>query len=399
MRITLEVTVGPHAGQSFAFRGHDSIVVGRSSEAHFRLPFKDKTLSRLHFLIEANPPRCRLTDMASTNGTFVNGRRVTTIDLNDGDEVRGGKTRIVVHFEAVEPESNAPTAPQAAPTLPLIGSLPTIRGHVVERELGRGGMGVVYRGRDEATGEVVAIKTILPAVAVASEALGRFLREAGVLRRLDHPNVLRFRSVGQSGGLPYLVMDYVDGPDAGSVVKREGPLPVPRAVDWACQALEALAYAHGLGYVHRDVKPRNLLIARDGPREAVRLADFGLARIYLDSPLSGLTLTGQLGGTGGFLAPEQITHFREARPPADQYALGATLYYLLTGARTHDFPPEVHRQLLMVLESDPAPILDRRPDLPAGLSEVIHRALARDPAARFADAKAFRDALRPFRAA
>src|SRR5262249_54879719 len=127
--------------------------------------------------------------------------------------------------------------------------------------------------------------------------------------------------------------------------------------------------------------------------DTVKLADFGLARVYQSSPLSGLTLAGQYGGTAAFMAPEQITHFRDAKPPVDQYALGATLYYLLTGRRVYDFPQGVEQQLLMILQPAPVPTRPRRGDIPGGLADLIHRALARDPAARFADADAMRKAL------
>src|SRR5436305_7393039 len=115
-------------------------------------------------------------------------------------------------------------------------------------------------------------------------------------------------------------MDFVAGSDAAQLLKHHhGPLPVVRAVDLVCQLLQALDYAHAKGFVHRDIKPANLLVTRDGPRETVKVADFGLARVYQSSPLSGLTMKGDRAGTIPFMAPEQIISLREARPPVDYY--------------------------------------------------------------------------------
>lgn len=220
-----------------------------------------------------------------------------------------------------------------------------------------------------------------------------------MLRQLEHPNIVRFAQIGNADGCLYFAMEYVTGVDAdGLLKKRGGPLLIRPAVALTCQASEALAYAHDLGFVHRDIKPRNLLVDRVEGRPVLRLTNFGLARIYLTSPLSGLTVTGHTAGTSGFMAPEQITRFRGVKPAADQYAAGAMLNYLLTGKKVYDFPAEIQRQLLMVLQDEPVPIRDRLGEIPAELAAIVHRALARAPEDRFADVRAFSDALRPFAA-
>jgi serine/threonine-protein kinase len=258
-------------------------------------------------------------------------------------------------------------------------------------------MGVVHLARRESDGATVAIKTIAPAIAGTTGTVARFLREAAVLRRLEHPNIVRFEQMGHSDGRLFFVMEYVSGVHADGLLKRRGgPLPVRTAVALTGQALEALAYAHDLGFVHRDIKPRNVLVGRVDGRPMVKVTDFGLARIYLTSPLSGLTFTGETSGTSGFMAPEQITDFRGVKPAADQYGAGAMLYYLLTGKRVYDFPPQLQRQLLMVLQEDPIPIRDRRAEIPTELAAIVHRALARKPEDRFPDVRALSDALRPF---
>jgi serine/threonine-protein kinase len=424
MIVTLTVTEGPHSGQVFAFREHDTFIVGRSPKAHFRLPIKDKTFSRFHFLVEVNPPCCRLIDMASRNGTRVNGRKVSVIDLQDGDTIRGGRTVLVVSIQedpdrpASSPEIHTtrketprPASSGSATTvdypIPSEGSVSggvpiaatewSVPGYRIERVLGEGGMGIVYRAARESDGARIALKTISPAIAGTAGTIARFLREASVLRQLEHPNIVRFEHIGHAGGRLFFAMEYVPGPNAdGLLRKRVGPLSIRLAVALVCQALDALAYAHDLGFVHRDIKPRNLLVVRQGNRPLVKLTDFGLARIYLTSPLSGLTFTGQTAGTSGFMAPEQITDFRGVRPAADQYSTGAMLYYLLTGKKVYDFPAQIQRQLLMVLQDEPIPIRDRRGEIPADLAAIVHRALARAPEDRFADVRAMRQALDPF---
>ena len=243
----------------------------------------------------------------------------------------------------------------------------------------------------------MALKVITPAMAGTRAQLERFLREVSILHGLDHPNVVAFRDVGAAAGRLYFAMEYVSGRDAERLLKEDGPLPVPRAVALVCQVLAGLAYAHARGFVHRDVKPSNVLVAEANGVEAVKLADFGLARVYQASQLSGLTLTGDVGGTPAFMPPEQITAYREAKPPADQYAAAATLYNLLTGEYVYDLPARGPLRYAKILNKPPVPILSRRPDLPPALAAVIHRGLARDPARRFPGVAEFRKALEPFR--
>jgi serine/threonine-protein kinase len=394
--ITLTVTAGPHAGRVFRFEEHDSFLVGRDKTARFRLARKDEYVSRHHFLVELNPPHCRLIDVESTNGTQVNGQPVETAELRHGDQIRVGKTVLTVALAGAEDVADQ-DPPPAIRKESTDNQPPMVAGYQLVRELGRGGMGCVFlaiRGDEAAP---VALKTILPAVAGSKAQVGRFLREANILRELDHPGIVSFRDLGESDGLLYFAMDYVLGTDAAKLLKEQGgPLPIGRAVGLVLQVLDALGYAHGRGFVHRDIKPANLLVARDSGHDAVKLADFGLARVYRASRLSGLTLKGDMAGTLGYMAPEQITRFRESDPAVDQYAAGATLYKLLTDRAVHDLPRSLNQQIRTVLEADPVPVHSRRGDLPRGLCAVIHRALAREPKNRFADVAALRAALAPF---
>ncbi len=426
MIVELVVTAGPHAGRAFRFDQHATFLVGRSTQAHFSLPDKDPHVSRLHCLVEVNPPLCRLRNMSTVNGTVVNGARVEQADLTDGDRVTIGITELAVRLydplpsDAVPtfglpltPPSDSdpvplPTPPDGAPgTVAFVPAADATRagsahaplhipGYRLVRELGRGGMGAVYEATHDATGERVAVKTVLPNVPATAAALAKFVREADIVRRLDHPGIVRFRDSGTAGGSAWFAMEFVPGCDARALT-ADGPVPVPRAVGWIVQALDALQHAHDRGFVHRDVKPSNLLVAPGaGGSEVVKVADFGLARAYEASPLSGLTVTGASGGTPAFMPPEQVLDLRTAKPAADQYSAAASLYKLLTGHNV--FPPSASHQELFVriLQSDPVLITTHRPDLPAGLASAIHRALVRDPAARHADCRAFATALKQF---
>jgi serine/threonine-protein kinase len=412
MKVTLTVVAGPHEGSTFAFDEHDAFLVGRSPQVQFRLPLRDKTLSRVHFLVEVNPPSCRLMDMASTNGVRVNGKRVLAADLRHGDEIEAGRTTLsfAVEGDGLDdlPLSLASTlgsspgssslspAPVPSPETADWAGGSGFPGYQVERKLGEGGMGVVYLARREADGTAVALKVIRPAVSASEAVSGRFLREAGILRKLEHAHIVRFLDIGFSEGRLYFAMQYVDGKTVAESLKARGPFSIPAAVGLARHVLRGLGHAHSLGFVHRDIKPENILTTRRKGKARALLADFGLARVYHESSLSGLSMTGQIGGTLAYMPPEQITHFRDVRPPADLYSLGATLYMLLTGKTILDFQGRPERQVARILFEEPTPIQAHRPEIPDGLAAAIHKALAKSPGDRFADALAMKDALTPY---
>jgi serine/threonine-protein kinase len=257
-------------------------------------------------------------------------------------------------------------------------------------------MGVVHRATRQSDGLTVALKTLTPAREANRKQIERFLRECRILAELDHPNIVGFREVGEAAGLIYLSMEFVDGPDLGTQLRIRGPGEVRTAVRIVCQVLGGLAHAHAKGFVHRDIKPANVLIGRRGTKRIAKLADFGLARVYEASRLSGLTMQGEVGGTPAFMAPEQVTHYRQVKPAADQYAAAATLYRMLSDRYTHDFPKDIGAQLAHLVTAPPVAIRDRRPDVPAGLAATIHKALGREPKDRYPDVTAFRQALLAF---
>jgi serine/threonine-protein kinase len=235
----------------------------------------------------------------------------------------------------------------------------------------------------------------MPAVVAGSVAVERFLREADILRRLRHRHIVTFRAVGQADGLLWFAMDLIEGMDAAKLVARDGRLEPTRAVRMLLPVLGALTYAHSEGFVHRDIKPANLLVTA-GSNEEARLADFGLARTYQASQLSGLTATGSIAGTPVYMAPEQVLSLRTVKPPADQYGAAATIYFLLAGTAPYDRTDNPHMQIVQILEHDPVPLLKRNPALPKKLAAVIHKAMQREVDDRFPNVAEFAAALTPF---
>jgi len=258
-------------------------------------------------------------------------------------------------------------------------------------------MGLVFLGWSDVGGYPVAMKVIHPAMALKSAQAERFIREASILKQLHHPNIVEFREAGYVDGVLFLAMEFVHGKSAAAALSTHKRLAEPIAVSLTCELLQALEYAHSKRYVHRDLKPANLLLRVSAPGKlGVKLADFGLARVYEASQLSGLTGTNEVGGTTAYMPPEQVLDYRNVKPPADQYSAAASLYTLLTGNRIYDQPPVVAQQLKQILDEDPVPILERKADISPALADAIMKALSRNPADRFADVNAFRDTIQRF---
>jgi len=252
----------------------------------------------------------------------------------------------------------------------------------VERELGRGGMATVYLARDLRHRRRVAVKVVRPEL-TADLGAGRFLREIAVTAELQHPHILPLFDSGEAGGMPYYAMPYVEGETLRARLTREGALPLADAMRLVRELADALGYAHGRGIVHRDLKPENVLLS--GGHAVV--ADFGIAKALAAatqnaaSPNANLTATGVAIGTPAYMAPEQAVGDATTDHRADLYALGVIAYEMLAGG--HPFGGRTARAVAAAhLTEAPAPLVDRRPDVPAALADVVMRLLAKDPAAR-----------------
>src|SRR5687768_289905 len=258
----------------------------------------------------------------------------------------------------------------------------------LDAEIGRGGMGVVYRCRDVKLRRFVAIKVLPPDLAFRDEVRVRFLREAETAAQLNHPNIVPIFSVDERDGIVWFVMGIVDGESLGARLVREPRPPFADVKRILREVADALSYAHARGIIHRDIKPDNILLDRLTGRPIV--TDFGIARaIETDSRL---TVTGTAVGTPAYMSPEQAMGEGEIDGRSDLYSLAVVGYQMLAGELP--FKASNTPAMLMKHLSDPLrPIRTVRPEVPPALASLIERTLAKKPHQRWRDAAEFRDAL------
>ncbi|MDG3003365.1 protein kinase domain-containing protein [Paludisphaera mucosa] len=437
MDLLLRVTSGPHSGEEQRIDRSDPFIVGRSSRAAFPM-VRDLLLSRDHFRIEKKEQVYHLIDLGSTNGTKVNGLRVERVMLREGDVITAGQSALEVLVFGSNPGGTVAAscvgcgARISPPLLPAesgsgesTGVIPpgdidaldanlcsacramrrrfpeTDPDFLIDELIGEGGMGEVYRATQLSTGRRVAIKMMLANATADDKAFNYFRREIHVLKNLltpggkGHPGIVEFYDLFEVDGHYQLIMEFVDGRNALEWARLFQPLPVATVALIGRQLLSALAYSHGKGFVHRDVKPSNLLVMGPVHRPRVKLSDFGLAKSFAEGNLfSTMTRQGDVGGSTGFLSPDHIREFRDVKEPADVYSAGATLYYLLTNEYPYyGFNPRQANSYELILESPPIPLRAFRPDAPEELENILQKALQKQPRARWKSAQAMSDAL------
>jgi serine/threonine-protein kinase len=261
--------------------------------------------------------------------------------------------------------------------------------YTIEGEIGRGGMGVVYRARDERLKRTVAIKVLPPELAYRPDIRARFMREAETAARISHPNVVPIHSVGEADDLVYFVMGLVEGESLAVRLKRRGRLSVDESRRIFRETADALYAAHQQGVIHRDVKPDNILL--EGTRGRVMVTDFGIAKA-LSSEGGTLTEAGIAIGTPAFMSPEQAAGEREIDGRSDLYSLGVVAYQMLSGELPFQ-SSTVPGLLMKQISEEPTPVDRKRADIPKDLSQSVMRCLEKDPERRWPSAEALRRAL------
>lgn len=451
--VSLSVVDGPSKGDRFEFTERTVVVAGRAADCVPRIEERARRLvSRHHCLFDVNPPDVRVRDFGSLNGTFVNdvslgkrkrgttpedGAKLTFAeqDLRDGDVVKLGETVLRVNIvkplefawePARRPCTNCGRIAdagegrggeaicddcRAAPDDLLDGllaraaagdqSLIGIADYEHVRELGCGAHSRVYLMHRRRTRELEALKLMLPEVSVEEKSRDGFLREIADIQALHHPNIVAIRQAGSASGMFYFLTEFCSAGSVQDLVSMRGePLAVEHGIRIALQVLDGLSYAHTVvlgpdarGLVHRGITPANILLAGDGENQVAKLGDFGLAKAFDRTGLSGQSMTGEAAGTFGFMGRNQLLNYGYVKPDVDVWSMAASLYWMITGSSPRPVPAGAD-PILAVLNEPAVPIRERSPEIPARLAEVIDATLVEKPASRINTAPRFSEALR-----
>ncbi len=446
--ISLICLAGPLKGQVFRLnKGGPVFLFGRYSKATCSLA-ADPAASHLHFLIDTSDNRVRIIDLGSTNGLVINERHLggkqgapftDFITLKSGDTILAGAClfRLSAVEEANTSEyrsdsavssSHSSSAVIASGNAPRptgsasrkVGSsrtqhrltaiisqdtvqqrldgmdgesqpeeeLPRVDGFTILELIGGGGKGVVYRAIKDDTGDSAAIKMMMfRSKSKRQRSIEMFRREIQITRQLHHPHIIRYLADGISGGAPFLALEYVEGGNLDTIIGDSpgGRMDLPAAVPLFIQLLEAVAYMHQHSLVHRDIKPKNVLLdLRRGGTYAIKLSDMGLSCRFTSASVSEFLPIISEGGTPAYMPPEQLTDLTRAIPQSDVFSSGATFYQMVTGRPLYDFTDKDQNET--IINGEITPIRELRPDLPFSITTVIDKALSYQPENRQANA-------------
>jgi serine/threonine-protein kinase len=262
---------------------------------------------------------------------------------------------------------------------------PEIPGYETVKLLGEGGMGKVFLLRNQKSGEKVALKIMHARIAVREDAKVKFQREIDGMNALRHPNLVELYEQGYADGTFYFLMEFCPlGDTAGWAEKRGGKLKLHEAGPIMLQSLKGLAFMHKKRYIHRDLKPQNILLTGSERKLIAKVTDYGMSKNFDEAGLSGITMTGDVAGTIPFMSRDQVRDLKYSKPPVDVWSMGATFYNLLTGKFPRDFAPR-EDPIAQVLENPVIPIRKRDSSIPRRVAEVIDKALSDNVRKRYKD--------------
>lgn len=378
----LILLTGPDAGREYPLNFTAGPVVFGRSHQHANYALPDGQMSRVHFQIELRGGDIWVTDLASTAGTLVNGRKIAEHLLRPGDVIRAGETQLRFLPEGM---TSAPAPAPAGERLEnLIGQ--AMGNYTVGPLLARGASGCVFRATDSKTGQVVALKVLFPELARSDEEMQRFVRAMKTIMPLCHPNLIMLLGAGKAQGLCWMAMELVEGESLAQLIRRvgqDGRLDWRFAMRVGVHVTRALNYADQQSVLHRNITPNNILV-RSSDQVAL-LGDLMLAKALEGSLAAQITKPGELIGELGYMSPERTHGTMEVDGRSDLYSLGATLYALLTGKPPHEGLTLVET-IQKIRNHEPRRPRALVPTMPEELDGVIMKMLATKPAARFQSA-------------
>jgi eukaryotic-like serine/threonine-protein kinase len=429
-KVILTIIEGSLKGQEFVIDSRTTCIMGRAKDCHPQIPDDEhhRTISRYHCLLDINPPDIRVRDFGSLNGTYVNGKKIgqrqinqtpeegaklkfPEYDLKKGDLIKLGNTVFRIQTEAAN-EEEFTRFPDENPLADInsgdLSNFKNIEGYTILTELGRAGCSTIYVARHKQTRDLVAIKLMLPQVAINRRARDWFLRQVENTKALHHPNIVQLRDYGYGKGTFFCALEYCkDGNIFDLMRKRNSRLSIDEGIAITMQVLDGLDYAHhaeipytrlsdgtfgkGRGLIHRDIKPHNILLTYSDKKLVAKIADYGLSKAFDLAGFSGQTMSGNKAGTPGFIPRQQVLNFKYGKPDLDVWTTAACLYFMLTGFYPRDFTNK--DPFLVVLQTPAIPIRRRNSDIPVKLAEVIDLALVDNPQITFKSAVEFKQAL------
>ena len=413
MQYDLRFVRGFNVGRSVVVAENQRLILGRSRDTHVN--FQDPLVSRQHCEISNSDGSLSIFDLKSWNGTYVNGERITnTTSLREGDRVALGKNLFEIRQretnvqgstrsgfsaegstqEGWRPEKGLPPGSgeikNKTPSAIHSWSPNMVSGYHINGKLGEGSVGTVFAATKTDTKKKVALKIIDPSYISKDSGVKRFSRAVKICREIRHPNVIRIFDAGESEGVYFIAMEYIAGKEVGTIIQQYGHLSVATALQIGVQITAALQYAYERAIVHRDIKPRNIMVTRRG---IAKLVDFGLAKRLYRPLQSVITVPGEAVGTLAYMPPEQIDDAVHADHRSDIYSLGASLYHMLSGK--HPFEEGSFAEFVTaVMEKTPTPLHTLKSSVPEELAMVIDKAMKKDPEERHQTPAHFGNTLR-----